>query len=102
VLPGRALHAVLGTISEGGEQAEIIAAAIGGKEIDPVHMGEELADGRWYDAVMADTFDLDSNAIAEANIAKLKVRFADKFTQEAALNRDLGAERVQLEAVTAG
>lgn len=33
----------------------------------------------------------------ERNINKLMVRFPDKFTEEAALNRDLGAERLTLE-----
>lgn len=33
----------------------------------------------------------------DLNIAKLKVRFPDKFTEENALNRDLASERKQLE-----
>lgn len=34
------------------------------------------------------------------NIAKLQVRYPEKFTEEAALNRDLSAERVELEKVS--
>jgi len=37
------------------------------------------------------------NKDLENNIAKLKVRFPDKFTEENALNRDLKAERIELE-----
>ena len=34
------------------------------------------------------------------NISKLQVRYPEKFTEEAALNRDLAAERVELEKVS--
>ena len=34
------------------------------------------------------------------NISKLQVRYPEKFTEEAALNRDLDAERVELEKVS--
>ena len=34
------------------------------------------------------------------NISKLQVRYPEKYTNEAALNRDLAAERVELEKVS--
>ena len=34
----------------------------------------------------------------EKNIAKLKARYGDKFSEEAAVERDLGKERSVLEA----
>ena len=40
---------------------------------------------------------LDLSNILDNNIAKLKVRFPEKFTEENALNRNLEAERVELE-----
>lgn len=40
---------------------------------------------------------LDFQECLYKNIAKLKVRFPDKFTEEAALNRDLDQERMVLE-----
>lgn len=40
---------------------------------------------------------IDTNKALENNIAKLKARYPEKFTQEAALNRNLDAEREQLE-----
>lgn len=42
-------------------------------------------------------FGLDFWQILTNNINKLKIRYPDKFTNEAALNRDLDAERVELE-----
>ena len=40
---------------------------------------------------------VNTNKALENNIAKLKTRYPEKFTQEAALNRDLDAERKELE-----
>jgi hypothetical protein len=35
----------------------------------------------------------------ENNIAKLKIRFPDKFDAEKAINRDLASERAELEKI---
>lgn len=40
---------------------------------------------------------IDTNKALENNIAKLKARYPNSFTQEAALNRNLDAERKELE-----
>lgn len=42
-------------------------------------------------------FNIDFEQMLEININKLKARYPEKFTQEAALNRDLDAEREVLE-----
>lgn len=47
--------------------------------------------------IIALDWELDFNKLLDNNIAKLKVRFPDKFTQENALNRNLEAERQELE-----
>lgn len=46
---------------------------------------------------VADFYNLDFEEILYKNIEKLKVRYPDKFTEEAALNRDLESERKTLE-----
>lgn len=48
-------------------------------------------------ANIAEWYELDFFQLLTNNIDKLKVRYPEKFTEEAALNRDLGAERVELE-----
>jgi NTP pyrophosphatase (non-canonical NTP hydrolase) len=48
-------------------------------------------------ANIAKFFDLDFFQCLTNNIDKLKVRYPEKFTNEAAQNRDLEAERVELE-----
>ena len=46
---------------------------------------------------IASWFDLDFFQCLTNNIEKLKVRYPEKFTEEAAQNRDLKAERAELE-----
>jgi len=46
---------------------------------------------------VADYFGLDFWQLLTNNIAKLQVRYPEKFTEEAALNRNLEAERKELE-----
>ena len=48
-------------------------------------------------ANIAEWFELDYFQCLTNNIDKLKVRYPEKFTEEAALNRDLKAERIELE-----
>lgn len=48
-------------------------------------------------ANIAKWFELDFFQLLTNNIDKLKVRYPEKFTEEAALNRDLDAERAELE-----
>ena len=46
---------------------------------------------------IAEAYELDFFQCLTNNIEKLKVRYPEKFTEEAALNRDLTAERAELE-----
>lgn len=95
----RLLHGAIGKFTESGEIIEAIAKhALEGKPLDGVNLGEELADDAWYTAVLADVSGLDMQTTLDKLIAKLKVRFKDKFDATAALNRDLAAERVALES----
>ena len=47
--------------------------------------------------IVAEMFNLDFYQLLTNNIAKLKVRYPDKFTNEAAINRNLEEERTELE-----
>lgn len=48
-------------------------------------------------ANIAEWYELDFFQLLTNNIDKLKIRYPEKFTEEAALNRDLEAERAELE-----
>lgn len=48
-------------------------------------------------ANIAEWYELDFFQLLTNNIDKLRIRYPEKFTEEAALNRDLDAERAELE-----
>jgi len=92
------LHAIVGVASEVGEMMEeLINSIIEDRPVDQVNMKEELGDNQWYIAMALDSIEETFESVHLSNIAKLERRYPEKFTQEDALNRDVGAERVVLE-----
>lgn len=95
----RMLHAGVGLATESGEILDQLKKAIFyGKPIDKVNLAEEIGDQMWYLAILADTLGVSFDEIQAKNIAKLKARYGAKFTEAAALNRDLDTERKILES----
>lgn len=109
----RLLHAVLGKASEIAEMAEILEWMVqengGNLRATPTfgegqqvtaetlrytahHMGEEFGDDQWYGAILADAAGFDPDAALGRVLDKLRERYPDKFTEEAAGKRDLDAE----------
>lgn len=81
----RLVHASLGLATETGEvTTEVKRAAIYGKPVDTEHVAEELGDLLWYIALAANAIGADLDAIAAANIEKLRIRFPEKYSDEAA------------------
>lgn len=94
----RLLHAVIGMITEIGELAEQIKRHVfDGGELDYTNLQEELGDNQWYVALAHNAIGRQMEETQALNIAKLRKRFGDKFTEHAALNRDLVGERGVLE-----
>lgn len=109
---GRTLHAVAGIVTEAGELQDALKKHLFyGRPLDRTNLIEELGDLMWYVALLCDeiswSIDEDqgqvttgANVLADVlarNIAKLKARYAGKFTETRAENRDLDAERKILE-----
>lgn len=91
-------HACLGLATEIGEFIDPIKKArYYGKLLDVVNLKEELGDALWYIAVAMDELGTDFETETARVINKLHVRYPEKFTGEAATNRDLDAERKVLE-----
>lgn len=94
----RLLHAAIGM---GTEAAEILDAMhkhiFQGEPLDYANLEEEYGDSSWYMRLAATALRKFTGGglyqIIVRNIAKLKKRYPDKFTAEAALNRDLDSER---------
>ena len=92
------IHGIIGKVTEAGELLEALVEAIQLKrQIDTVNVMEEVGDGMWYDALIAEACSFDLTEAQEKVIAKLQLRFPDKFTQDCAINRDVSAERKVLE-----
>lgn len=99
----RVLHAALGISTEAGELLDAVKKQIiYGKPLDVVNVAEEVGDLFWYLAILVDTLNLDPESIMETNIAKLRARYPEKYTDRDALNRDLPKEREVLETLEGG
>lgn len=94
----RLLHGAIGLSTEVGEFLSPIKAHVFyGKELDRTNLKEELGDVLWYIAITADELGVSFEELMEVNIAKLKARYGDKFSEHMATNRDLEKERKTLE-----
>ena len=98
----RLTHALDGLVTEVGELVDVKKKHEQySKPIDWVNLGEELGDVMWYVAVLASVIEENTGVTLEGwldkNIAKLKARYPDKFTEHNAINRDLEKERAILE-----
>ncbi len=93
------IHMVTGMSTEVGEIQDAYKKHFAyGKELDETNVKEEVGDLMWYVANLCKMKGWDMQAMLDTNIAKLKTRFPNKFTQEDAANRDLNAEREILES----
>lgn len=92
----RVFHSVVGIATESTELLEALSEAFGG-ELDPFNVLEEFGDLNWYQAIGIDALGGDFGNILNTNIEKLRARYPEKFSNESAVNRDLGKEREILE-----
>ncbi len=95
----RALHAAIGLVTEAGELLDAFKKHIFyGRILDWINIGEETGDLFWYLAILADVMGEENfYRLMSINITKLHARYGDKFSDHAALNRNLNVERTILE-----
>lgn len=88
------LHAAFGMAGEISEfSQEVLKGFLKGAEVDKTKALTELGDILWYYALALRQLDSTFEEEAERNIAKLRARYPEKFTEEAATVRDLEAEQ---------
>ena len=88
------LHGAIGLATEAGELLDAIKRVLYyGGTLDRLDLVEELGDLEWYMAIVRDALGVDQDEVQRINIAKLRVRYPEKFTSQDALHRDLGQER---------
>ena len=81
-------HALEGLISEVGEIADAIKKYKRyGQALDSENIREEVGDVLWYLAMLCDAVSASLEVCASDNIAKLKRRYPDKFTEDHAAAR---------------
>lgn len=91
------VHAAIGFTTESGEILEALRDHIfGGMKLDNINLIEEGGDLFWYMAIYADALRVTFDDIKERNIRKLKARYGDKFSEDAAITRNLDAEATEL------
>lgn len=94
----RLLHAAIGLQTETAEFSDMIKKHVFyGKPLDSVNLKEEIFDACWYMAIALDVLGYSFEDGFATNIAKLKARYPDKFSEDKAENRDLNKEREILE-----
>lgn len=94
----RLLHAAMGMETEVGEfMDELKKVIFYGKVLDVTNLKEELGDKLYYIGLAIDALGTSFEEVMNMNHAKLKARYGNKFTEDAAKNRDLGTERNILE-----
>ena len=90
-------HAILGIYTEAGELLQALSQALQGEDLDAVNLTEELGDLLWYLALLEAKGGISLTEARKKNIQKLKTRYPERFSSEAANSRDLDAERKALE-----
>lgn len=101
IISRRLLHAAMGLCTEAGEFTDAMKREIFyGKPVDFTNLVEEIGDVLWYVALACNALGVDMSEVMDKNIAKLRTRYPEKFTEQDAINRDLDAEREALEGGT--
>jgi NTP pyrophosphatase (non-canonical NTP hydrolase) len=82
------IYAALGLAGESGEVAEVIKKTFfHGHQLDKESLHQELGDVLWYVAVMAAGLGFGLDQIAQANVAKLRSRYPEGFSEERSIHR---------------
>ena len=84
----RMLDAAAGLAEESGEILGLVRKhAFQSRPLDQSKLEEELGDALWCLTIAAESAGLTLGRIAEANVAKLKARYPDGYTDTASRNR---------------
>ncbi len=99
----RLLHAGMGLSTEANEVVDNLKKHIFyGKPLNEINLKEEAGDIFWYLAIISKALKIPFDEIMATVIAKLKVRYPNKFTEKDAIERNLNAELNVLENNNSG
>jgi len=86
------LHGAMGFADESLEVLEVAGTWLSTSQDVQSKFAEESGDTLWYQAILYDALGLTLPALCAGNIAKLAVRWPEKFDPENVASRDLGLE----------
>jgi len=90
----RLLHGLIGISTESGEILDQYKRHIFyGTDLDTGNIKEELGDLLWYVTLICNVLGCTLEDIMQLNMDKLKLRYPNGFSQEAATNRDIDTEQ---------
>lgn len=95
----RIVHGIVGSVTETAEMAEALVEYLNTGAIDAVNLVEEIFDSRWYALILQDELNVSDKDGFELLIAKLSARYGDRFSDVAAVIRDIGTEREVMERI---
>lgn len=95
----RIVHGIVGSVTEAAEMAEALVEYLNTGAIDAVNLVEEIFDSRWYALILQDELNVSDKDGFELLIAKLSARYGDRFSDVAAVIRDIGTEREVMERI---
>ncbi len=88
------LHAAMGLCTESAEILDLYKKGIFyGRRISQVDILEELGDTLHYLQMLCNIHDFTLDDLIETNMAKLKLRYPNGYSDNSAINRDKLAER---------
>jgi len=97
-LDSKMLHSVLGINTEAGEILDLVKKNMYyGKNLDLLDMKEEIGDLLFYIQSLCEAIGTSFDEIMRINIAKLRTRYPNGYTQDKALVRDKKLERRRME-----
>ena len=84
------INAALGLAGEAGEISDLVKKEFfHGHDCDAPKLKEELGDLLWYVALACYALNCEMGDLMEANIAKLKRRYPEGFSEERSRNREV-------------
>lgn len=82
------MQSVMGIASEAGEIVGATEKTLcQGHDLDAGKLKKEVGDLMWYVAMLLDEFDWTFEEVFDANIAKLRTRYPEKFSTKDSVNR---------------
>ncbi len=83
------VHAIIGIVTEAGELLELL---LDKDKLSDEKLVDEAGDGLWYNAMLFRELGTTFEEVSSKNLAKLKVRYPDKFEAARAITRNDAAE----------